>query len=60
MITPAQAKKLRTLITKRCQAEREEAFAGSHGPDEADSLRLELENAKLTLDKLITEITENN
>lgn len=57
MITHAAANELRILINARCEAEREEAFAGAQRPEDADAIRLELENAKLELENYILKLT---
>lgn len=59
MITADQAIKLRDLIAKRCEAEREDEMKGAQPPHDAAMIELELRAAKADLEVFIHTITKD-
>ena len=57
MITNAAAKKLRVLIKAQADAEREQSFAGSASPEDAEAIREELVIARKYTSEYIDELT---
>lgn len=56
-INAAQAKQLRTLITKRVSAEVDASWKGAQPPDEGVTLEANLKDAQKRLDEYITSLT---
>ncbi len=58
MLSAAQAKRLRTLVTQLVLAEREDAYKGSYPPDEAKDIQEHTKQKRERLTEFIATITE--